>query len=50
MAMMAQKAGCIGEMKVCIEVGMSNLNVVKVDLERIMVSCILNAIQCRLVF
>jgi hypothetical protein len=29
---------------VCIEVGMSNLDVVKVDIKMIMVSCILNAI------
>ncbi len=28
----------------CIEVGMSNLDVVKVDIKMIMVSCILNAI------
>jgi hypothetical protein len=44
MAMMAWRARWIRKTKVCIEARMSNLNVVKIDLETTMVSCVLNAI------
>jgi len=44
MAMMAWKAGWIGKTKVRIEMRMSNLNAVKIDLETMLVSCVSNTI------
>jgi hypothetical protein len=44
MAMMAWRAGWIRKTRVYIEVRMSTLSVVKIDLETTMVSSVLNAI------